>query len=727
LSDPAIEPGSFHPLGATWDGRGANFALFTEHATAVDLCLFDDQGQETRVRVPWRSLYVWHVYVPGVRPGQRYGWRVHGPFDPAHGHRFNPNKLLVDPYARALDGSVDLRGPVYSYVRDEGRAKAGPLLEGDRVRRPDASVDTRDDAAFMPKAVVTDDSFDWGDDRAPRVPWHNALLYELHVRGFTQRHPGVPEAQRGTYLGLASDEAIRHLVSLGVTTVELMPVHEHMDEAFIMTRGLTNYWGYSTLAYFAPDRRFATHGGDAVREFKTMVKRLHAAGIEVVLDVVYNHTCEGDEYGPTLSLRGIDNRVYYRLDALDRSRYLDYTGCGNTLDATHPQVLKLVTDSLRYWVTEMHVDGFRFDLAPALARGTHGDVDRIGAFFAVVHQDPVLSRIKLIAEPWDVAAGGYQVGNFPILWTEWNGRFRDTVRSFWRGDRHAVPDLGYRLTGSSDLFADDGRHPHASINLVTAHDGFTLRDLVTYARKHNEANGENNRDGLDDNASQNCGVEGDTQDAHVLAARRTIARSLAATLFLAQGVPMLEMGDELWRTQRGNNNPYCHDSDLTWVDWTPALDSEAMLGYVRQVADLRRRHAAFRRHDFLQGAAANGSRGKDIMWLRPDGREMTAADWSEPRYAALAFRLDGDAVDSAPAGAPLRDDTFLVLMNGERTALAFTTPPPALGEAWRVAVDTRESPRIGQQVGASAAFELSAGSLVVLVEMGAAVTDPSPR
>jgi glycogen operon protein len=699
----AIEPGSFHPLGSTWDGRGVNFALFSEHATAVELCLFDEQGRETRVRVPWRSLYVWHVYIPGLRPGQRYGWRVHGPFAPREGHRFNPNKLLLDPYARGLDGAVDLRGPVYGYPRDRGAT--------------DAVFDERDDAAAMPKALVVDDQFDWGDDRAPRVPWHDTVLYELHVKGFTRSHPGVPEALRGTYLGLASDAAIEHLRSLGVTTVELMPVHEHLDEPAIAARGLTNYWGYSTLAFFAPDRRFATPGGDVVREFKEMVKRLHGAGIEVVLDVVYNHTCEGDELGPTVSFRGIDNVVYYRLASNAPRDYLDYTGCGNTLAAAHPQVLKLVTDSLRYWVTEMHVDGFRFDLAPALARGSDGDVDRIGAFFAVVHQDPVLSRIKLIAEPWDVGAGGYQVGNFPILWTEWNGRFRDTVRAFWRGDKRVLGDIGYRLTGSSDLFADDGRHPHASINLVTAHDGFTLRDLVSYARKHNEANGEGNRDGLDDNVSQNCGVEGETGDPRVRTARRTIARSLMATLFLSQGVPMVEMGDELWRTQRGNNNPYCHDSELTWVDWDVGPDTRAMLEHVRTLAALRKRHAAFRRHDFLQGAPTAGSRGKDIMWLRPDGAEMTAKDWSDPAHAAIAFRLDGDAIDVAPARGAVRDDSFLVLMNGERYTLAFTTPPVALGRAWRVVVDTRESPRMGQVVGASAVFEAGPGSLVVLVEV----------
>jgi isoamylase len=698
-----IEPGAFYPLGATWDGRGVNFALFSEHGVAVELCLFDGKGVETRVKVPWRTAYVWHVYVPGLGPGQRYGWRVHGPYAPEQGHRFNANKLLLDPYARALDGQVDLGGPVYGYARDVAPGSRG--------------MDDRDDAPFTVKAVVTDDTFDWGGDREPRVWWHEAVFYELHVKGFTKRHPGIPEELRGTYLGLGSEPAIRHLQSLGVTTVDLMPVQEHLDEPSVVARGMSNYWGYSTLAYFAPDRRFATRGGDAVREFKQMVRQLHAAGIEVVLDVVYNHTCEVDALGPTMSLRGIDNRVYYRLDEAPPHAYLDFTGCGNTLDATRPQVLKLITDSLRYWVTEMHVDGFRFDLAPALARGTDGDVDRISAFFAVVHQDPVLSRTKLIAEPWDVGRGGYQIGNFPILWTEWNGRFRDSVRAFWRGDRRSVGDLGYRLTGSSDLFADDGRHPHASINMVTAHDGFTLRDLVSYEKKHNEANGEDNRDGLDDSGSQNCGVEGETDDPAVLARRRTIAGSMLSTLFLSQGVPMLAMGDELWRTQRGNNNPYCQDSELTWVDWTPSPGARSMLDHVRALAALRQRHRVFRRQDFLQGLPTGSSGAKDITWLRVDGAEMTDRDWSDPARAALAFRLDGGAVDIPGTPAPARDDSFLVMMNGEHAALTFTLPPPRMGESWRVVVDASEPPRLGEVRAAGGEIELPAGGLAVLVEV----------
>ena len=671
------EPGSFHPLGATWDGQGVNFALFSEHATAVELCLFDEEGAETRLPVPWRSLYVWHAYVRGLRPGQRYGWRVHGPFAPREGHRFNPHKLLVDPYARAFAGALDPSGPVSGHLR-----------------RPGAALDVRDDrddSAAKPRCVVVDDSFAWDGDAQPHVPWRDMVLYELHVKGFTRKHPGIAEPLRGTYLGLGSDAAIAHLEALGVTTVELMPVHECLDEPPLVARGLKNYWGYSTLGFFAPDRRFATVGGDPVREFKEMVKRLHAAGIEVVLDVVYNHSCEGDELGPTVSLRGIDNRVYYRLEADDLSSYVDFTGCGNTLDATHPQVLKLVTDSLRYWVTEMHVDGFRFDLAPSLARGTDGDVERLNSFFAVVHQDPVLSRIKLIAEPWDIGHDGYQVGNFPILWSEWNGRFRDTVRAFWRGDLKVIGDVGYRLTGSSDLFADDGRHPHASINLITAHDGFTLRDLVSYNEKHNEANGENNRDGLDDNLSQNCGVEGETDNARVIARRRTVARSLAATLFLSQGVPMIEMGDELWRTQRGNNNPYCHDSDLTWVDWKIGADQRSMLEHFRALAALRERHPVFRRRDFLTGS--------DISWLRSEGGTMTVEDWERPKRAAMAFRLEGGS----------EDDSFLVLMNAEAEPVTFALP----AGSWRVVLGTSEGSSTGAV--ATSAHVVGAGGLVVMV------------
>jgi isoamylase len=706
-----IEPGAAHPLGATPDGRGVNFALFSEHATAVELCLFDEQGQEIRIGVPWCSAHVWHVHVPGVGVGQRYGWRVHGPYRPREGDRFNPNKLLVDPYARALDGAVDLRGPVFAYPRDRGA--------------DDLVFDERDDAASKPKAVVVDESFDWQGDRPPRVAGAHTVLYELHVKGFTKLHPLVPERLRGTFLGLASEAVIEHLVSIGVTSLELMPVHEHLDEPGVALRGMTNYWGYSTLAFFAPARRFATPGGDAAREFKEMVRRLHVAGIEVILDVVYNHSCEGDELGPTVSLRGIDNRVYYRRRLDDPGRYADFTGCGNTLNVPHPQVLKLVSDSLRYWATEMHVDGFRFDLASVLARGTAGAFDRLSAFLATVHQDPVLSHVKLIAEPWDLGDGGYQVGNFPVLWSEWNGRYRDSVRTFWRGEARVIADLGYRLTGSSDLFGDKGRETDASVNFITAHDGFTLRDLVSYEKKHNEANGEGNRDGLDDNASQNCGVEGETRDTRVLAERRTLARSLLSTLFLSQGMPMLAMGDELWRTERGNNNPYCHDSELTWLSWPdlsgePGLrgDGEAreMLEFVRALASLRRNHATLRRGSFLRGIAGAGGRPKDIVWLCADGDEMGAVDWAAPTQAAITLRLDG-AVDGTPPGAVTHDDSLLLMMNGEREALTFALPAASLGAAWRIALDTGEMSRVGDVQGAGAAVELEAGSLIVWVEV----------
>ncbi|HZU83197.1 MAG TPA: glycogen debranching protein GlgX [Polyangiaceae bacterium] len=698
MSERTIGPGAPDPLGATWDGRGVNFALFSQNATHVELCLFDAAGREARIGAARRTGHVWHVYVWDARPGQRYGWRVHGPYAPREGHRFNPNKLLVDPYARALDGGVDWTGPVYAYPRDRGL--------------DDLSFDDRDDAFAKPKSVVVDGSFDWGDDAPPRTPWDEAVLYELHVKGFTKLHPLVPEGERGTFAGLASDAAIGHLTSLGVTTLELLPVHEHLDEPSVVRRGMTNYWGYSTLAFFAPDRRFATRGGDAVREFKQMVKRLHVAGIEVVLDVVYNHTCEGDELGPTVSWRGIDNLAYYRVRGEDGRHYVDYSGCGNTLDAQQPQVIKLITDSLRYWVTEMHVDGFRFDLAPALARVNGGQFDRLAAFLSVVHQDPVLSRVKLVAEPWDLGSGGYQVGNFPVLWTEWNGRYRDTARAFWRGDPNVVADLGYRLTGSSDLFADDGRSPQASVNFITTHDGFTLRDLVTYEKKHNEDNGEDNKDGLDHNTSQNCGVEGETLDARVRSKRRTIARSLMSMLFVSQGVPMLEMGDELWRTQRGNNNPYCQDSELTWVDWRLDPDKRAMLDLVRSLSALRKRHPALRRNEFLRGVPPPGGRGKDITWLRPDGAEMTPEDWAAPESSALAFRLEGAGADAGePAG-----ESLLVMMNAEKTAVAFTLPDASLGASWRVAVDTREPARVGDVAPAASTVELDPGSLIVWVD-----------
>jgi isoamylase len=682
------------PLGSTWDGRGVHFALFSRNAVSVDLCLFDAAGFETRVAVPKRQFHVWHVYVLGVGPGQRYGWRVHGPYSPAEGQRFNANKLLVDPYTRAVDGHLDTRGLVYGYPRDRAL--------------DDLVLDPRDDAAATPRSVVVDDRFDWGSDGRPAVPWRDTILYELHVKGFTKLHPGIPEALRGTFMGLASDAAITHLTSLGVTTLKLMPVHARADEPVVVSRGLTNYWGYNTLAYFAPDERFATQSGQAVPEFKQMVKRLHGAGIEVILDVVYNHTCEGDRFGPTVSLRGIDDRVYYRHEKERPAEYVNVTGCGNTLDTSEPQVLKLVTDSLRYWATEMHVDGFRFDLAPALARDEDGRFDRRSSFFAAIHQDPVLSRLKLIAEPWDLGEEGYRLGAFPILWTEYNDRFRDTVRRFWRGEREVVADLGYRIAGSSDIFDREGRSPHAGINFVTVHDGFTLRDLVSYARKHNEANGEGNADGSTENASQNCGVEGETDDTVVRDRRRTLARSLMATLCVAQGVPMFEMGDELWRTQRGNNNPYCQDSELTWLDWRRDDDAGTMLRTAEALVSLRKRLDVLRHHEFLRAARVESKKGEaDVTWLRADGTEMARADWEKPEKAILAFKLVGNP-------------SIIVMMNGERTPVTFRLPVEPFGPRWRAVLDTGRPGRIDEGAPAAGGIDLGAGCLVVMV------ADPAP-
>ncbi len=719
MSSDGIRREEYTRLGATWDGQGVHFAIFSEHATGAELCLFDAEGRETRHKVPWCKGHVWHLYLPGVGPGQRYGWRMHGPFAPRQGHRFNPSKLLVDPYARAYDGTLDYGAPLYAYPHDRGL--------------DDLAFDERDDAAGMLKSVVVDPSFDWGDDRCPHVPWASTVVYELQVRSFTKLHPAVPQELRGTYAGLGSDAAVSHLESLGVTAVELLPIHEHVDEPEVVARGMRNAWGYSTLGFFAPDRRFASKAGspgDVVREFKQMVKSLHAAGIEVILDVVYNHTCEGGRLGPTLCFRGIDNRAYYRLDPKNAREYVDTTGCGNTLDACHPQVIQLVTDSLRYWATEMRVDGFRFDLAVALARAQNGDFDPRGALLTAVHQDPVLARTKLIAEPWDLGEGGYRVGGFPVRWSEWNGRYRDTLRDFWRGERRVLGELGYRLTGSSDLYGPSGRRPQASINFITAHDGFTLRDLVSYEAKHNEANGEANKDGSDDNRSQNCGVEGETQDEEVLARRRRVAKSIMASLLLSHGVPMIAMGDELWRTQGGNNNAYCQDSELVWVDWRIDDEMKAMLEACRALLALRQRHFVFRREEFLRGKQLNGSRGKDITWLRPEGTEMNAEDWAEPEHAAIAFRLDGDGImadEAAEGGEAPRDDSFLVLMNGEtKGELTFVLPGLRLGDAWRVVVDTREtakeertpatsaSPRLGEVHHAGYAMELPSGSLVVL-------------
>jgi isoamylase len=683
-------PGSPRPLGATWDGEGTNVALFSEGAEAVDVCLFDEQGRETRIALEDTTYHVWHGYLPQVGPGQRYGFRVDGPFDPSTGQRYNPSKLLVDPYARAVDGPFRLDDAVFGSV--PGR---------------DGVQEHRDSAPYVPKSVVVHDVFPWGEDRRPGRAWADTVLYELHVKGFTALHPEIPPALRGTYAGLGHPAAIAHLQQLGVTAVELMPVHHFVSEPHLLRKGLTNYWGYNSLAYFAPHAAYSASGsrGEQVREVKAMVRALHAAGIEVLLDVVYNHTAEGDETGPTLSLRGIDNRTYYRTEE-DRSRYRDYTGCGNTLDARSPHVLQLIMDSLRYWVTEMHVDGFRFDLASALARSLH-DVDKLSAFFDIVQQDPVVSQVKLVAEPWDVGEGGYQVGEFPPLWTEWNGKYRDAVRDAWRGGQgHGVRELAYRLSGSSDLYQGDGRLPYASINFVTAHDGFTLRDLTSYESKRNEANGEDGRDGEAHNRSWNCGVEGETDDESVNALRRRQARNLLATLLLSTGVPMLSMGDEVRRTQQGNNNPYCHDSPLTWMPWDVPGDAEALKAFTARLVRLRRDHPVFRQRTFFVGRpSGSGDTVKDVAWFGPSGEELTDAQWWDPGLPALAMYLDGQGIRSrGPRGERVTDDSFLLVLHTAVEPGVVVLPGPPWAQTYDVVFDT------AAEDGACAARSIRSGS-----------------
>ncbi len=656
------------PLGATWDGAGTNFAIFSRNATAVEVCLFDADGREHRTRLHDRSELVWHGYLPGIGPGQRYGYRVSGPYQPELGHRFNAHKLLLDPYARLIDGTISAVDELFGY------------RYGDPAS--DLSFDERDSSAQLPKCVVIDPSFDWADDASPATRLSDTLIYELHVKGFSAQHPDVPRELRGTYAGLASAAALAHLRRLGVTAVELLPIHHHLTARPLADRGLTNYWGYNTVGFFAPDPRFAATA-DPVREVKEMVRSLHASGIEVILDVVYNHTGEGDELGPTVLFRGIDNAAYYRLRPGEGRRYLDYTGTGNTLDATQPQVRQLIMDSLRHWVTQYHVDGFRFDLASALARGPHA-VERLSAFLDTIGGDPLIGQVKLIAEPWDLGQGGYQVGTFPPGWSEWNGRYRDTVRRFWRGDSGQAADLAFRLSGSSDLYADDGRHPHASINYVTAHDGFTLRDLVSYEHKYNEANGEGNRDGTDDNGSRNFGVEGPSPDPGVLEARARQQRNLLATLLLSQGVPMLLAGDEIGRSQGGNNNAYCQDGPVSWLDWSAA--DEQLLDFTIGLVTLFRGHAVLRHQRFLQGRPLGDSSVKDLTWYVPDGSEMTDDAWAGAR--ALGLRLAGDAIDEPDdRGAPIVDDTLLLLLNASEERVPFALPADHGGE-WGLIFDT---------------------------------------
>jgi isoamylase len=681
VSPVRIWPGRPYPLGATWDGLGVNFALFSEHATGVELCLFDspdDAREAARVTMPERTDLVWHGYLPDVQPGQVYGYRVHGPYEPLAGHRFNPAKVVLDPYAKAIARTVEWGDEMFGY----------------RIGDPeeDLSFDERDNAHLAPLAAVVDPAFTWGDDASPRTPWHETVIYELHVKGFTRLHPEVPEELRGTYAGLSTEAPIEHLRRLGVTAIELLPIHHHAYDRHLVEMGLSNYWGYNTLAFFAPGTRYAASPTPlgSVREFKMMVRALHAAGIEVILDVVYNHTAEGNQLGPTLSLRGIDNASYYRLVREQPRYYMDFTGCGNTLNMVNPRVLQLIMDSLRYWVLEMHVDGFRFDLASALARELY-EVDRLSAFFDIIHQDPVLSQVKLIAEPWDLGEGGYQVGNFPVGWTEWNGRYRDAVRRFWRGDGGAVSELATRLAGSSDLYGSTGRRPHASINFVTAHDGFTLRDLVSYNEKHNEANGEENRDGENHNLSWNCGVEGPSDDPGVLALRARQMRNFLATLFLSQGVPMLSMGDEVGRSQGGNNNAYCQDNEVSWLDWRFTPAQRDLLAFTRHVLQLHREHTVFRRRTFFQGRAIRGAQVKDLTWLDPLGNEMTDEAWNAGFVKALMVRLAGDAIEEIDErGRRIVDDTFVLLLNAGDEAIAFHLPSHLPSVTWERVLDTAE-------------------------------------
>jgi isoamylase len=690
-----VWPGSPYPLGATYDGAGTNFALFSEVAESVELCLFDDDNIETRIPMTEKDALVWHAYLPRVEPGQRYGYRVHGPYDPANGHRCDASKLLLDPYAKAYEGAIDWAPACFSYeLSDPGKRN------------------TEDSAPHVLKSVVTNPFFDWQEDRAPRHSYHETVIYEAHVKGLTQLHPGIPEEIRGTYAAVGHPAMIEHLTSLGATAIELMPVHQFVQDSTLLDKGLSNYWGYNTIGFFAPHNAYSASGdrGQQVLEFKAMVRELHRAGIEVILDVVYNHTAEGNHLGPTLAFRGIDNAAYYRLSDEDKSFYYDTTGTGNTPLMRSPHVLQLIMDSLRYWVDEMHVDGFRFDLAASLARQFH-EVDRLSAFFDLVQQDPVVSQVKLIAEPWDVGPGGYQVGNFPPGWTEWNGKYRDTVRDYWRGEPSSLGEFAARLSGSSDLYEGDGRAPFASINFVTAHDGFTMRDLVSYNDKHNEANGEDGNDGEQHNRSWNCGVEGPTDDPAILALRARQERNLLATMLLSQGVPMILHGDEVGRTQGGNNNVYCQDNETSWIDW--ANVDEGLLEFTRALTQLRAEHPVLRRRRFFTGeVAANGV--PDIAWLASDGTPMGDDDWTNPSADPLAVFLNGHGIaEPGLRGEPIVDDSFLILFNPTHEDATVTLPGEAYGSSWSVVLNTGDAAAEGERA-AGSQHGIGARSLVVL-------------
>lgn len=717
-----IWPGRPYPLGATWDGAGVNFALFSEHATKVELCLFEaaddprlveEAREAARIPLPEHTDQVWHGYFPDILPGQLYGYRVHGPYEPAKGHRFNPNKVLLDPYAKAMGRLLTWDDTLFGYKIGDPAA--------------DLSFDDRDNAASCPLASVLDTAFTWGDDRPPRTPWHKTLIYEVHVKGFSMRHPEVPEKLRGSYAGLASEAAIKHLQDLNVTAVELLPVHHHLNDRHLTEKGLTNYWGYNTLGFFAPDLRWASRHSPrkAVQEFKMMVRTLHAAGIEVILDVVYNHTAEGNQMGPTLSWRGIDNASYYRLSPEDPRYYMDFTGCGNTLNMQHPRVLQLIMDSLRYWVLEMHVDGFRFDLASTLARELF-EVNRLGAFFDIIAQDPVLSQVKLIAEPWDVGPGGYQVGNFPPGWAEWNGKYRDNVRRFWKGDGGTTSEFATRLTGSSDLYQWTGRAPYASVNFITCHDGFTLQDLVSYNDKHNEANGEGNRDGANDNNSWNGGAEGPTDDAAIKALREQQKRNLYATVLFSHGVSMILAGDELSHTQQGNNNAYCQDNELTWLNWQLDETQQAFLDFAKKATAIWKTQPVLQRRKFFHGRGIRGEGIKDISWFDPNGKEMSEDAWKAGFIKCLGVRFAGDLIDELDErGEHIQGDTLLLLLNAHHEDIPFTLPVTNPGHKWEIMLDTADpAVKAGDVPGGSQPYGLRGRSLVLLRTRPQEITEP---
>jgi len=695
-------PGQPYPLGATWDGEGVNFALYAENATSVELCLFDapkDAAERDCVKLADRNNHVWHIYLPGIKPGQLYGYRTDGPFEPNEGHRFNRNKVLIDPYAKAIAGTVSWHDSLFGY----------------EMGHPDQdlSFNAADSAPFIPKSVVIDGQFDWENDQPLKTPYHESIIYETHVKGFTQLHPDIPEELRGTYKGMAHPAVISYLKDLGITAVELMPVHHFITDKHLLDKGLSNYWGYNTIGFFAPDVRYASSGicGEQVYEFKEMVKALHKAGIEVILDVVYNHTGEGNHLGPTLSFRGIDNAAYYRLTD-DKRYYMDYTGTGNTLNARLPSVLRLIMDSLRYWVLDMHVDGFRFDLAATLARELH-EVDRLSAFFDIIHQDPVISQVKLIAEPWDIGEGGYQVGKFPAGWAEWNGKYRDCIRDYWRGADSTLAEFASRFTGSADLYKDEFRRPTSSINFVTAHDGFTLADLVSYNDKHNEANGENNQDGDNHNRSWNCGAEGPTDDVHVNALRKKQQRNFLTTLFLSQGVPMLVAGDEAGRTQQGNNNAYCQDNEISWLHWDQ-LDHE-LLDYTQRLIRLRLEHPAFRRRRWFRGQAVAGSKVEDIAWFQPEGQEMTEENWDTGFAKSLAVYLNGLALRAVdPKGQKIQDDSFYIIFNAHHEPITFMLPPADYGKQWEQVLDTGKQEETSKYFKAGEQVNAAELSIIVL-------------